>query len=76
MDAGCYPRLENVWLTEDLNISFPREGQAIRYAVRIAVDRYFPETRLVQGSRQRLTVRGSGNCGDKRMSRNAVEQRA
>ena len=46
----------------------------IRNAIRTAVDRCFPEGRLVQGSRQ--TARGHRNCGYKRMSRNALERGA
>ena len=38
--------MEHVWYMEDLHIIFKR-GQAICYAVRIAVDRCLPETRLV-----------------------------
>ena len=49
-DAEWYPRLERVWLTEDLNIIFPREGQAIRYAVRIVVDCNFSKSGRFRGA--------------------------
>ena len=67
-----YPRLERFWYTKDLNIVFKR-GQAIRYTVRIAVDRCLPKTRLIRGSRRRQTTRGYGSCGDERISGNVVE---
>ena len=55
------------WLMDDLEYTFPREVEAIRYAVRVAGDRKFPEPRLVPGSRKRQTARGYGSCGDERM---------
>ena len=56
------------WYTEDLNIIF-RRGQAIHYAVRIAVDCCLTEARLIRGRSQ--TARGYGSWGDKRLSRTA-----
>ena len=57
-----------------LYIIFSRAGQAICYAVRIAVDHCLPEVKLVRGSRKSQTARGYGSCGDKRLSRNVMER--
>ena len=51
---------------------FPREAQAICYALRITVDRDFPETRLGQEE----TARSYGSCGVEHVSRNAMERGA
>ena len=53
------------WWTDDLERPFPREVQAIRYAVRIVVDCCLPEGRMIRGSRKRQPARSSGSCGDK-----------
>ena len=53
---------------------FPREVQVIRYTVRIiTVDRYFPEVRLIRGSRKNQTARSCGSSEEERMSGNAME---
>ena len=43
-------KAEAFWLTGDLNIIFPREGRAVRYAVGIAVDRSFPKPGWFRGA--------------------------
>ena len=51
---------------DDLEYHFPREVQAIRYAVRIiAVDHCFPEPRVIPGSPISQTARGDGAAGMK-----------
>ena len=55
-----YPRLEHFWQSEDLNIIFPREGQALWYAVRCYHGSLlFPEARKQLDG---VTARGYGNC--------------
>ena len=59
-----------------LGLSFPREVQAIRFAVSIAVGRCSPRSQANTGSRQSPTARGYMSCGDKQMSGNAMERGA
>ena len=73
-DAGWYTKLERFWQTEDLEHHFQIEGQAIRYAVHVAVDRKIPKVRLIPGSRRSQTAQGYESCGDKRMKRNTMER--
>ena len=48
-----------------------QENPAIRYAVRIAVDRCLSKAGLIRGSRKSQTARGYGSCGDELVSGNA-----
>ena len=47
LDAAMVSEAGAFWYAKDLYIIFPREGQAIRYAVRIGLDHCLPDTRLV-----------------------------
>ena len=53
-----------------------QESQAIRYAVRMAVDRCLSKAGLIREIRTRQTVRGYGSCGDEQVSGNTMERRA
>ena len=56
------PEARNIFSeTEDLEHNFLREVQAVRYAVRIAVDRCLSAARLVRTSLNTQKVRGYGS---------------
>ena len=62
--------------TEDFEYNFPREVQAIRYTVRIVVDRCSSRGQADTGSRRSPTAECYVSCGDKCMSGNAMEEGA
>ena len=75
LDATMVAEVVSFLVHEGVNIIFKR-GQAVRYAVRIAVDRCFPRSQADTEIRQSPTARRYVSCGDTRITGNAIERGA